>query len=381
MVKKIIIVICLLLLVSCTTNNNSNIKKERTFLGNITDESGEMVLLLNTEVYLTTVNPLYKDALINIAKSQIAKYHKLFDSHHYYLDENNERITNIKVLNDNINKGPIEVDPIIIEALQESINLMKLTNGYFNISLGKLSSLYKDKFLPYDSYNDDPSIKDIKQCTKGIIEIDSIDQLIIIDEINNTVELKSKDELYEIDLGAFSKGYIINKVYDQLIGYNTSFLLTAGSSSIITYSVEKENVSWNIGVIDPNNHADNMFTFNLNNGAISTSGDYENYYFLKNGTRRHHILNPYTGYSENYYHSNTLLSSNAFVIDALSTALFNVKNKEERIQIISNIEKYYGITISYCFVKDDNDIFMNNSFKETLINNSSLEKNENIEIE
>lgn len=381
MVKKIIIVICLLLLTSCTTNNNSNIKKERTFLGNITDESGEMVLLLNTEVYLTTANPLYKDTLINIAKSQIAKYHKLFDSHHYYLDENNERITNIKVLNDSINKGPIKVDPIIIEALKESINLMKLTNGYFNISLGKLSSLYNDKLLPYDSYNDDPSIKDIKQCTKGIIEIDSINQLIIIDEINNTVELKSKDELYEIDLGAFSKGYIINKVYDQLIGYNTSFLLTAGSSSIITYSVDKENISWNIGVIDPNNQADNIFTFNLNNGAISTSGDYENYYFLKNGTRRHHILNPYTGFSENYYHSNTLLSSNAFVIDALSTALFNVKNKEERIQIIKNIEDYYDVTISYCFIKENNDILMNNSFKEALINNSSLEKIKNIEIE
>lgn len=381
MVKKIIIVICLLLLTSCTTNNNSNIKKERTFLGNITDESGEMVLLLNTEVYLTTANPLYKDTLINIAKSQISKYHKLFDSHHYYLDENNERITNIKVLNDSINKGPIKVDPIIIDALKESINLMKLTNGYFNISLGKLSSLYNDKLLPYDSYNDDPSIKDIKQCTKGIIEIDSINQLIIIDEINNTVELKSKDELYEIDLGAFSKGYIINKVYDQLIGYNTSFLLTAGSSSIITYSVDKENISWNIGVIDPNNQADNMFTFNLNNGAISTSGDYENYYFLKNGTRRHHILNPYTGFSENYYHSNTLLSSNAFVIDALSTALFNVKNKEERIQIIKNIEDYYDVTISYCFIKENNDILMNNSFKEALINNSSLEKIKNIEIE
>lgn len=381
MVKKIIIVICLLLLTSCTTNNNSNIKKERTFLGNITDESGEMVLLLNTEVYLTTANPLYKDTLINIAKSQIAKYHKLFDSHHYYLDENNERITNIKVLNDSINKGPIKVDPIIIEALKESINLMRLTNGYFNISLGKLSSLYNDKLLPYDSYNDDPSIKDIKQCTKGIIEIDSINQLIIIDEINNTVELKSKDELYEIDLGAFSKGYIINKVYDQLIGYNTSFLLTAGSSSIITYSVDKENISWNIGIIDPNNQADNIFTFNLNNGAISTSGDYENYYFLKNGTRRHHILNPYTGFSENYYHSNTLLSSNAFVIDALSTALFNVKNKEERIQIIKNIEDYYDVTISYCFIKENNDILMNNSFKEALINNSSLEKIKNIEIE
>lgn len=384
MMKRILIVFCLILLSACTVTNTStevSLKKEKTFLGYITDESNDMVLLLNTETNITTVNSLYKDDLINDAKEEIINCHKLLDSHHYYLDENGKRINNIKVLNDNINNGPITVDSIIIEALLEAIDLTDLTHGYFNITLGELSSLYKEKLLPYDSFNTDPSNEDINDKLEGIISKDDLSEYIIIDKENSTVELKSNKKTYELDLGAFSKGFIINRVYNKLIKYDTSFLLTAGSSSIVTYTNDKENVTWNIGIKNPKLIGDNLFAFNINNGAVSTSGDYENYYFLEDGTRRHHILNPYTGYSENYYHSNTLLSSDAGVIDALSTALFSIDDKEERLQIISDIEKHYNIDIKYCFVKDNNEIIMNQIFSDTLIKNSSLDKIENITIE
>lgn len=382
--KKIVIAICLVFLTACTTNINSNkatLKKEKTFLGYITDESNDMVLLLNTETNITTVNSLYKDELINTAKEEIIRCHKLLDSHHYYLDDNNQRINNIKVLNDNIDNGPITVDPIIIDALIEAIDLTSLTRGYFNITLGELSLLYKDKLLPFDSTNTDPSEEDINSKLDGIINKDVIDQYIIIDKENSTIELKSNNNSYELDLGAFSKGYIINRVYNELIKYNTSFLLTAGSSSIVTYTNSEENVTWNVGIKNPELIGDNLFAFNLNNGAISTSGDYENYYFLEDGTRRHHILNPYTGYSENYYHSNTLISDDAGVIDALSTALFSINDKEERLQIINDIEKNYNIKVKYCFVKDNNETIMNQDFKDTLIRNESLDKIESITIE
>lgn len=384
MMKRLFIVFCLILLTGCTIDTNlteGSLKKEKTFLGYITDESSDMVLLLNTETNITTVNSLYKDELIDIAKEEITKCHKLLDSHHYYLDDNNQRINNIKVLNDNINKGPVVVDPIIIEALTQAIDLASLTHGYFNFTLGELSSLYKDKLLPYDSKNTDPSKKDIDDKLEGIISIEDIDEYIIIDKENSTVELKSKSNTYELDLGAFSKGYILNRVYNRLIEYDTSFLLTAGSSSIVTYTNDKENITWNVGVKNPMLASDNLFAFNINNGAISTSGDYENYYFLEDGTRRHHILNPYTGYSENYYRSNTFISSDAGVIDALSTALFSVDDKEERIQIIKDIENNYNIEIKYSFVKDKNEILMNNSFYDALIKNSSFKKLLNITIE
>lgn len=381
MMKKITIAFfCLLFLCACSPARSS-LKKETSFLGYITDEEQNMVLLLNTEINITTVNSQYKEKLISTAEKETTKYHKLLDSHHYYLNEKNQRINNIKVLNDNIDNGPIKVDPIIIDALSEAIKLTKLTKGYFNISLGDLSSLYSDKLLPYDSYNEDPKQEDIEQKVQGIIKADDLEKCIIINKEKNEVELKSLNYSYTLDLGAFSKGYILDKVYDALLQYNTSFLLTAGSSSIITYKAPDEDIKWNIAIKRPESASESLFGFRYDNGAVSTSGDYENYYFLDDGTRRHHILNPYTGYSENYYRSNTLLSTNACVIDALSTALFNVEDKETRIEIINNIKNYYNINIDYCFVKENENVIMNEGFNNSLIDEFTSNKIESVTIE
>lgn len=369
--KKLFITLLLISLTACTTVNKNQYNKEKTFLGYISDSNNDMVLLLNTEVYLTTVNNDIKDELVNTATEKIVEYHKLLDSHHKFLD-NNIIINNIAVLNESIGKGPINVDPIIIEALQEAINLSKLTKGYFNFTLGKLSDLYKDKLLPYDSINSDPDKEAIQTLTKGIISSDDMEKYIIINKTNNTIELKENTYPYSIDLGAFSKGYIINKVYEELIKYDSSFLLNAGSSSIVTYKSEKEDISWTISTVNPEDKSSELLMFSLNNGAISTSGDYENYYYLEDGKKRHHILNPFTGYPENYYVSNTLVSDNAGIIDALSTALFNVEDQKEFIEIINNIENYYNTDISFLIVEDGLNIYMDKKFNDSLINNVPL---------
>ena len=369
--KKIVALLVVFLLFGCNkqTDINSNLKKEKTFLGTIKDSDNNMVLLLNTEVYLTTVDPNKKDKLIKQATEEIKKYHILLDSHHYYTN-NKKIVNNITVLNDSIGKGPIQVDPIIIDALSEALKLTKLTKGYFNPTLGLLSSLYNNKYLPYDSTNIDPKEEEIESAVKGIINYDEIENYILLDKDNSTVELKENEYPYSLDISAFSKGYIIDKVYNKLKENNTSFLLNAGASTIATYSSENEKISWTIGVSNPNNPSENLLLFNLDNGAISTSGDYENYYYLEDGTRRHHILNPYTGYSENYYRSNTLISSDAGIIDALSTALFNIKEEKEFKEIIHTIENHYTQDISYLMITDSFILYSDKSFSDRIIENT-----------
>lgn len=381
MKKLITIILCFLLISGCAKGNSFKPNKEKTFLGSIQDINGDMVLLLNTDTYITTVNPKYKDELITKSKDLITKYHMLLDSHHHYLDDNDNQIVNIRTLNENIDNGPVKVDPIIIDAIKEAKTLVQLTQGYFNFTIGKVSDLYHDKLLPYDSTNVDPGTKDIKYALDGIINADELDKYIVIDEIKNTVELKSKENcLFKIDLGAFSKGYILNKVYEELIKYDTSFLLSAGSSSIITYSNMNEDVSWNVAIKNPNNLDKQLLAFTLKSGAISTSGDYENYYFLEDNTRRHHILNPYTGYPENYYRSNTLVSSNACLVDALSTALFNVKDVNTRQEILNDASKYCREQVNYCFVGKDIDLVMNQGFHDILIDEYTSKDINNITI-
>jgi thiamine biosynthesis lipoprotein len=59
----------------------------------------------------------------------------------------------------------------------------------------------------------------------------------------------------------------------------------------------------------------------MSNGAIVTSGDYENYR-IHEGRRYHHILDPRTGKPAQGCQSVTIISTRAETADALATAAF-----------------------------------------------------------
>jgi len=370
------------MLTSCKTEiEETKLSKERNFLGYLTNENGEMVLALSAENYLTTVNPNIRDEMNNTAKETIIHCHKLLDSHNYYLNDKNERIINIAVLNTLIDKGPIEVDPIIIDALNKAIEITKDTKGYFNFTIGKVSDLYNGKFFNFDSTNTLPLEDDIKNAINSVIPYDVIEQYIILDNKSNTVELKSYNGEYSINLGAFSKGFVTDIVNDKLLKYNSSFIYNAGASSLITYNEENENITWSIGIKEPDNTGDIILAYDSNNLAISSSGDYEQYFYDEDNVKHHHILDPYTGYSNNYYRSITLISNkNGYILDSLTTALFNIENINEAIKMIDSFEKKYEMEINYCFIKDGYDVILSNGFNNLLIHEYLSLKIERLEI-
>ena len=382
--KRIILVILSLLLVACsaTKEENEAIKKENVFLGTLNDSEGQMVLPLNTEVYLTYCKESKKDVLLNKCQELLFEYHKLLDSYRYYLDEDNKTITNLKVINQHFNEE-IVIDEKLFDALKEAIELSKLTKGYFNPTIGKLFALYNDKLLPYDTNNTDPSKEDIELMLEAVVPYEEIDKYIVLNENNTSITLIPYNNLeYEINLGAFSKGYVVDKIYEELIKYHTSFMINAGSSSICAYIDENEDVKWSVGSKDPSDKSSILYAYQLNNGFISTSGDYEQYYFNENNIRRHHIINPFTGYSENYHRVVEIKSDKKdSAIDALTTALFSIDDLQTIKSIIDDISLYYDMKIDYCLEKDDYTLIMSEGFKEILIDSYSSNKIKEIIIE
>jgi thiamine biosynthesis lipoprotein len=69
---------------------------------------------------------------------------------------------------------------------------------------------------------------------------------------------------------------------------------------------------WSIGVVNPDNPLEVLQTFNIENGAIATSGTYE---------RGAHISDPATGMIAIGAKSATVLGPNGAIADALATAL------------------------------------------------------------
>lgn len=123
-----------------------------------------------------------------------------------------------------------------------------------------------------------------------------------------------------IDLGGIAKGYAVDRAVEQLIqkGF-TSALVTAGGDSRVIGM--KNARPWMIGVKHPRKPDQMIAVMPLENSAISTSGDYERY-FVENGQRYHHILNPQTGDSSKLCQSVTIIGPRGQVTDALSTTVF-----------------------------------------------------------
>ncbi|MEG1943265.1 MAG: FAD:protein FMN transferase, partial [Angelakisella sp.] len=84
--------------------------------------------------------------------------------------------------------------------------------------------------------------------------------------------------------------------------------------------------SWGIGIQDPFGDvndpaapsADVVF---VTNESVVTSGDYQRYY-VADGKRVHHIIDPDTLHPANYYRGLTIVNADSGLADLFSTALF-----------------------------------------------------------
>lgn len=334
-----------LLLCACTPS--PTLEKLQDNLGFLESADGELVLALNTEVTMTTTRSDAREVLVDEATQHVHAMHMLIDGHHAYVQDGQE-VVNVYYLNEHFGEGPLEVDLPLLDCIEEAITMAELTRGYFNPTVGKLTALYEEKFADVGAVEENPSEASIAQALDTIVPYDTLRDYIVLDEGNSTVELKPYNgQAFTLTLGAIGKGYVLSTASFSL---DSSYLLSAGASSIRGYvAAQEDEISWNVAVHEPDS-TDLLFAFELNNASISTSGDDENYYLLADGTRVHHVLNPFTGTSENFYRNVVLVGQDAGVLDALSTALFNMSDEEEIRATIARVEEHYDIEIDYAFV-------------------------------
>ncbi len=134
-----------------------------------------------------------------------------------------------------------------------------------------------------------------------------------------TVSLKNNAML---DFGAVAKGYAGDEAAKILRETGiTSALINLGGS-ITTIGKKPDGTDWKIGVKNPLDSG-NVGTLALSDLSAVTSGAYERYFTAEDGTVYGHIIDPATGCPvDNDLLSVTIVSENAALCDALSTALF-----------------------------------------------------------
>lgn len=247
----------------------------------------------------------------------LKRYHELYDIYNNY-----DGINNIKTINDNAGIAPIKVDKEIIDLLLFAKDWCKKTEGKKNVALGAVLKIWHD----YRTAGvEDPENAELPPMDKLKAAAKHTDiNKVIINEAESTVFLDDPD--MSLDVGAFAKGYAVEKVSQIAIenGF-TSGLISVGGNIRAIGSKGENNKPWNVGIQNPDMDSEQseLHIVNLTDLSLVTSGIYERFYTV-NGKNYHHIIDPDTLFPTENFTAVTIICKDSGMADALSAAVFNM---------------------------------------------------------
>ena len=243
-------------------------------------------------------------------------YHQMYDIYNDY-----SGINNIKTINDNAGKAPVEVDQRILDLLKYAKESDELTGGEINIAFGAVLKVWHDYREQGVEDPDNAKLPPMELLQEKAMHTD-ISKL-VIDEEAKTVYLE--DPEMSLDVGAIAKGYATERVVQDMVakGYDHAMLSVGGNVRAIGSKPDGE--FWNVGVQNPDMESElkNLYVLKLTDFSLVTSGDYQRYYTV-NGERYHHIIDPDTLMPSDYFTAVSIITEHSGMADALSTSVFNM---------------------------------------------------------
>jgi FAD:protein FMN transferase len=135
-------------------------------------------------------------------------------------------------------------------------------------------------------------------------------------------------------LGGIGKGFASGRFLEVCKEFGIKSAFTNIGGNVAALGTKPDGAPWSVGIRHPRQENRLIGAVSVADKAVVTSGDYQRYFIDPNQKRRHHILDPRTGYpSESGLISVTVVADNATVADALSTILF-IAGMREGIEIL-----------------------------------------------
>ena len=225
----------------------------------------------------------------------------------------------------------IPVSDELYGVIEKAQFFAQLSDGAFDISFASVG-------LQYDYRNKIQPTSDTIKDTLQAIDY----RAILLDKKTQTIRFTHPQ--LKIDLGGIAKGHGVDSVYDYLKEQGIKHaLITAGGDSRILG--DRRGTPWIVGIKHPRATQQQILRMPLEDVALSTSGDYERF-FIADGKRYHHILNPATGHSPlSSIQSVSILADDSTTADALSTTVF-VLGIEKGLALINKLDNIDVIIIT-----------------------------------
>ena len=274
----------------------------------------------NFEVTVVASGQPEADAYIELAKSEIVRIEKLISS----WDEASET----SLINRNAGREPVKVSSELIQLIERSLAISKLTDGAFDISYASM-----DKIWQFDgSMKEIPSKNEIQ---KSIALIGYQD--IVIKKTASTVFLKKAG--MKIGFGGIGKGYAADRAKELLRAKGVVAGIINASGDMNTWGVQPNGNPWEVAITNPLQKNTAFGLLPITEGAVVTSGNYEKYVVFDN-VRYSHIIDPRTGYPSTGILSVTIFAPSAELADALATSVFvmGIEVGLNRIEQLKGVE-------------------------------------------
>ena len=122
----------------------------------------------------------------------------------------------------------------------------------------------------------------------------------------------------EIDFGGIGKEYAADRAAHVMHGEGISSGLVNLGGDIRILAPHPDGSPWPVHIVHPRQQNTILTTFNIAQGALATSGDYQRYLDF-DGKRYCHILNPRNGWSVSHWQSVSVIASQCMEAGSLST--------------------------------------------------------------
>jgi thiamine biosynthesis lipoprotein len=244
---------------------------------------------------------------------------------------------------------PVPVSAETIEVLTIAREIGDWTEGKFDITFAAVSDLWK---FDHDQDDSIPSPADIQQ-RLPLIDYRQVE----FDPAARTAFVRRKG--MRVHFGGIGKGYAVDRAVAILRKRGlVDFMVQAGGDMYV--AGRHGDRMWRLGIQDPRGPGGSTFaSVELSNATFSTSGDYERY-FIKDGRRFHHILDPDTGEPASGCRSVTIVSDRAVLADGLSTGVF-VLGPAKGMALIERLPQVEGVIVSA-----GNEVFVSSGLTDKL---------------
>jgi len=248
--------------------------------------------------------------------AELAEYHKLFTIYHRY--DGLENLCTVNEIAGGVHRT-VTVDSRIIDMLRYAKEMYEKTNGTVNIAMGSVLAVWHE----YRTEGiDEPwaaKLPDMEELTEAAKHTDI--NALIIDE--NACAVTLTDPGMRLDVGAVAKGYAAEMVAQSLEKQGISGYVINVGGNVRTVGTKGDGTPWTVGIENPEEDSEEAYLayLELSGEALVTSGSYQRYYVV-DGKRYHHIIDPETLFPSEGYVSVSVVCGSSADGDVLSTALF-----------------------------------------------------------